>query len=128
MPVKERESEREMTEKVLHAMEKEYGFIPVISQVLAERPDLFLPAANMGRAATEGRGELDKKTRYLIAMAAAATTGSEHCIGVQMDHAVNAGATRDEVLEALYIASYMAMTRSQSYALRKFRERFQEPE
>lgn len=124
--VKEREDERKLTEKTLHAIEKEYGFIPVISQVLSERPDLFLPSSGVGRAATEGRGELDRKTRYLVAMASAAALGSEHCIGVQMDHAIKAGATRDEILEALYIASYMGLTRSQSYSLRKFREKFPE--
>lgn len=115
-----------MTDRILKAIEKEYGFVPLVNQVLAERPDLFIPAANMGRAATEGRGDLDRKTRFLVAMAAAAASGSEHCIRVQMEHAAEAGATRDEILESLYIASYMAMTRSQSYALRVFREKFGE--
>lgn len=120
----ERERERDMTEKILKAIEKEYGFVPLVNQVLSERPDLFIPAANMGRAATEGRGDLDRKVRFLVALSAAAATGSEHCTRVQMAHAIEAGATRDEVLETLYIASYMAMTGSQSHSFRIFKEKF----
>ena len=45
-------------------------------------------------------------------------------IDVQTKHAIAAGATGDEVLEAMLIGSYMAMTRSQSYALRKYAENF----
>ena len=43
-----------------------------------------------------------------------------------MKHAIAAGATKDEVLESMVIGSYMAMTRAQSYAFRKFKEVFDE--
>ena len=63
--------QREMTEKILAAIKKEYGSIPLINQVLSERPDLFIPVANLGRATLEGRGVMEKKTRFLCALAAA---------------------------------------------------------
>ena len=59
-------------------------------------------------------------------MAAASATGGEHCIGVQMKHAIAAGASKDEILEAMVIGSYMAMTRAQSYAFRKLKKVYDE--
>jgi len=117
--------EREIAEKILKAIEKQFGFIPVVNQVLSERPDLFIPTANFGKAVLEGKGDLDQKTRYLAAVSAAAALGGEHCVRVQMDHAVQAGATKDEILECLVIGSYMALTRSQSYSFREYAEMFQ---
>jgi len=117
--------ELELTEKILKAIEKQYGFIPLVNQVLSERPDIFVPSATMGKAILEGKGELDQKTRYLAAISAATAMGSPHCIKVQMQHAIQVGATRDEILESMLIGSYMAMTRSQSFALREYAEMFQ---
>jgi alkylhydroperoxidase/carboxymuconolactone decarboxylase family protein YurZ len=45
-----------------------------------------------------------------------------------MHHAAQAGATKDEILESIIIGSYMAMTRSQSYALREYAEMFKDKE
>lgn len=116
--------QREIADKILASIRREYGFVPVVNQVLSERPDLFVPLANTGRAVLAGDGALDQKTRYLCAVAAATSVGGEYCIGVQTRHAIDAGATRDEVLEAMVIGSYMAMTRSQSYAFRRYAEAF----
>jgi len=116
--------EREITEKILRAIEDQFGFIPLVNRVLSERPDMFIPSANLGRAILEGGGDLDKKTRYLAAVSAASALGGQHCVRVQMHHAAQAGATRDEILESILIGSYMALTRSQSYALREYAEMF----
>lgn len=120
--------EREIADKILKAIEKQFGFIPVVNQVLSERPDLFIPAANIGKAVLDGKGELDQKTRYLAAVSAAAALGGEHCVRVQMHHAAQAGATKDEILESIMIGSYIAMTRSQSYAFREYAEMFKNKE
>lgn len=93
--------QREIADKILASIEREYGFVPVVNQVLSTRPDLFIPAANLAKAVLEGDGDLDRKTRYLCAISAAASNGGEHCINVQVKHAIEAGATRDEVLEAM---------------------------
>ncbi|MBQ7621080.1 MAG: carboxymuconolactone decarboxylase family protein [Candidatus Methanomethylophilaceae archaeon] len=50
--------------------------------------------------------------------------GGAHCLRVQIDHAIKAGATEDEVLETIMIGSFMSMTRSQSYALRAFADAY----
>lgn len=120
-------TDREIADKILKAIEKEYGFVPVVNQILSERPDLFVPAANYGKAVLEGKEQkLERKTAYLCAVAAASAVCGGHCLGVQAKHAKAAGATKDEILEAMVIGSYMAMTRSQSYAFRKYKELFGE--
>lgn len=117
----------EITDRILESIKKEYGFIPLVNQVLSEKPDLFIPAANLGRAVMEGKDQkLERKTAYLCAISAATSIGGEHCINVQMKHAIAAGASKDEILESMMIGSYMAMTRSQSYAFRKYKEIFDE--
>jgi AhpD family alkylhydroperoxidase len=123
--MREDPKEREITNKILEATERQFGFIPVVNKVLAERPDMFIPTANLGKAVLEGKGELDPKTRYLAAISAATALGGQYCVKVQMQHAVQAGATRDEILESMMIGSYMAMTRAQSYAFREYAEMFQ---
>ncbi len=112
------------TEKRLAQIKELFGFIPVVNQVLAERPDLFLPNNDFSRSTIEGKGALDRKTRYLIALSAAAALSGEYCMHNQMLHAIESGATRDEVLETLQIASYMAMTKAQSYAFREFAQQY----
>ena len=112
---------------MLEKIEKRYGSVPLVNQVLSERSDLFIPSVKYGTAVMEGKSSFDDKFRYLLAVAAATALGSEHCVEVQLDHAVRAGATRDEVLETMVIASFMGMTRSQSVAFRKFRDKFGGP-
>ena len=55
-------------------------------------------------AAGAVHGALDPKTRELISLAVAATTRCETCIAVHAKGAVEAGATREELLEALGVA------------------------
>ena len=116
------EQDPEMIERrdaILDAVRREYGFVPVVNQVVSERPDVFVPLAGAARSILES-GDLDRKTRYLCAVSAATAIGGEYCVDVQMRHAKEAGATKGEVFEAIMIGSYMAMTRAQSYALRRF--------
>jgi len=47
---------------------------------------------------------LDAKTRELIAVAIAVTTRCDGCIGVHTERAIKAGATREEIAEALGVA------------------------
>ena len=117
----------EDAKKLLKIIEEQYGFVPLVNEVLSERPDLFIPAANFGKAALESDDQkLERKTAYLCAVSAATALGGEYCINVQTKHAIQAGAPKDEVLESMLIGSYMAMTRAQSYAFRKYKENFKD--
>lgn len=57
-----------------------------------------------GLPAMGSKGALDAKTRELIALAVAATTRCDSCIAIHVAEAVKAGATRQELVEALTVA------------------------
>lgn len=115
--------QQKAAEEVLGRIREEFGFVPVVNQVLSDRPDVFLPMSELGRAVLE-KGDIDLKHRRLCAISAAAALGGEYCLDVQTRHAIDAGATKDEIFEAMMIGSYMAMTRSESYAFRKLASNF----
>ncbi len=117
------EMEKE-AEKRLEKMEAMLGKVPVIHQILSDRPDLFVPSFDTSAAIFMGKGVLDIKTKRLISVAAAAMGGSPYCLRAQMEDAKLAGATEDEVLEALQISAYMGMTRVQSVSFRVFADVF----
>lgn len=118
---------QEITERILKAIEARYGFVPLVNQVMSEDPDLFIPTANLSKAILESETKnLDPKTTYLCAVAAASALGAEHCIRAQGTHAKAAGVTKEEMMEAMVIGSYMAMTRSQSYAFRVLQDLYKE--
>lgn len=53
------------------------------------------------------KGELDKKTKQLIAVAVAHVTQCPYCIRAHVPQAIKAGATKQEVMEAIWVASEM---------------------
>lgn len=61
----------------------------------------------MGMAEYDSKGALDAKTRELISLAVAVTTRCEGCIIAHTQAAVKAGATRQELQEALATAIAM---------------------
>jgi AhpD family alkylhydroperoxidase len=75
------------------------------------------PAAANGfygmREAMHGDGALDAKTRELIAVAVAVTKHCEPCIASHVAGAVKAGATAEELADALGVA--MAINAGSSY-------------
>ena len=58
-------------------------------------------------AANSKTGKLDEKTRQLISLAVAVTTRCDGCIVVHSDAALKAGATKEEIAEALGVAVAM---------------------
>lgn len=129
MSEKKKETPEEQTQRILSNMEKMFGFVPTIYDIMSERPDIFNPSAHLGNALMESRKlSLDKKTVYLCAVSAAASQSGDHCLRVQLKHALDEGASREEIMEAIMIGCYMAMTKAQSYALRIYREELGKPE
>lgn len=109
----------EKTEHILELIQRKYGFVPVVNQILSERPDMFIPVTEASKSILE-HGAMDRKSRMLCAVSASAALCGEYCLDVQIAHAQDAGADRDEILEAIMIGCQMNFTRSQSYALRRF--------
>ena len=71
----------------------------------------------LDRAAEQG-GHLDAKTRELIALAVAVTTRCDGCITVHTSNAIKAGATREEIAEALSVAIALNAGAALVYSMR----------
>ncbi|MDO5058147.1 MAG: carboxymuconolactone decarboxylase family protein [Lautropia sp.] len=69
-------------------------------------------------AANSQSGHLDAKTRELISLAVAVTTRCDGCITVHTADALKAGATREEIAEALGVAVAMNAGAAMVYSAR----------
>jgi len=78
----------------------------------------MLEAFRALNAAQPGPGKLDAKTRELISLAIAVTTRCEGCIGSHAAAAVKAGATAEEVSEALGVAIALNAGAAYVYSLK----------
>jgi len=58
--------------------------------------------------AVKTQGVLDAKTKELIALAAGCLMRCEHCVEAHATDALRAGATKEEIAEALMVASQIA--------------------
>jgi len=73
-------------------------------------------------------GAIPAKYKYLIAVALAVASHCEWCIGLNTMRALKAGATRQEILEACWVAVYMGagpnltFTQEVMQALEDFKE------
>ncbi len=116
----------ELVQRMLKSMERAYGFIPLVNQVLSERPEFFIPQVTLSKSIFNEPGALSEKERELIALGAASASSAEHCMMVHIKHAQRLGADRDQIMEAMMIGSMIAMNKAQSYAFRKFKEAFED--
>lgn len=67
--------------------------------------------------ATQGDGVLNAKTKELIALAIAVNVRCDGCIAFHVHDALKAGATREEIMEALGVAILMGGGPSMMYAV-----------
>ncbi|WP_461210994.1 carboxymuconolactone decarboxylase family protein [Desulfocurvus sp. DL9XJH121] len=75
------------------------------------RPEVGGPLGTLTEAVYAG-GALDTKTKRLMALAVALTHGCRGCILAQLEYALAAGASAQEVLEACSVAISMGGTMS----------------
>lgn len=80
--------------------------LEAIGELGKEAPALLHGYHALDGAAAKG-GALDAKTRELISLAVAVTTRCDGCIAVHSAAAKQAGASREEVAEALTVAVAM---------------------
>lgn len=74
-----------------------------IGEIATLNPDLMKGHDTLAASATAAKA-LDPKTRELIALAVAVTTRCDGCIAVHTQAARDAGASREELMEALTVA------------------------
>jgi AhpD family alkylhydroperoxidase len=86
-----------------------------LGSLRSSTPEVMKAFSDLGRAATAD-GALDKKTKELIALALSVAVRCDPCIGFHTQALVKLGATRQEVDEALGVATYMGGGPSLMYA------------
>ncbi|HIJ00492.1 MAG TPA: carboxymuconolactone decarboxylase family protein, partial [Candidatus Methanomethylophilaceae archaeon] len=61
--IEEKDFQDEDIEKALKAIERRYGFIPFINQVLSTRPDFFIPQIELSKAVFTNPGALSEREK-----------------------------------------------------------------
>jgi AhpD family alkylhydroperoxidase len=97
------------------------GTVPFILRVMARRPEFMIFSALKDFYALRPQS-LEPKVAELLAVAAAAASGADKCLKVHMAAASLAGASEDEILDAVFIAALIGQTRVLASALRTFQE------
>jgi AhpD family alkylhydroperoxidase len=88
-----------------------------LSQFMKLTPDSVRGYQTLS-AANAKDSKLGSKVRELISLAVAVTTHCDGCITVHTDNALKAGATREEIAEALGVAMAMNAGAALIYSLR----------
>jgi AhpD family alkylhydroperoxidase len=88
--------------------------IPEFAKLSPESVKGYLTLSNANAKDTH----LGEKTRQLISLAVAVTTRCDGCITIHTDAALKAGATREEIAEALGVAMAMNTGAAFVYSLR----------
>lgn len=94
------------------------GNIPVVAQILSRRPDAALAFLLKIEGIFGEASVLDKKTKELIAIAVAAALRCDYCMQAHVPAALTAGATTDEVMQAMLVAGAICETSSFAHSLR----------
>lgn len=79
------------------------SLMELVDDYAQENPDVMQGLMTINNAAAK-TGHLEPKMHGLIALAVAATTRCDGCISVHVKKAVEHGATREEIAEALGVA------------------------
>lgn len=77
------------------------------SQTLAAAQPGVMEAFERFHQAAVATGALDKKIKELIALAVSVTAGCDDCIAHHVNDAIKAGATREELVDALGVVVLM---------------------
>jgi alkylhydroperoxidase/carboxymuconolactone decarboxylase family protein YurZ len=84
----------EHVQRVLDRVRKVYGQVPLVSDVLSKRPDMFIPYSDLSSAVLFKPKFMDQKSMELAAIAAGSALGAEHCLMVHFKQAAKYGARR----------------------------------
>ncbi len=110
-----------LADDIFDDSEEMLGRVPFILDVMAQRPAFMIFSSLKDFYALRPKS-LDAKTAELLAVASAASAGADNCLKVHMDAAVHAGASKDEVLDAIFIAAIIGQSKVLASSLRAFRE------
>ena len=115
------ENKDSIQEDIFEDSEEMLGIVPFILRVMARRPEFMIFSALKDFHALRPKS-LDARTAELLAVAAAAGAGADKCLKVHMNAASRAGASEDEIMDAVLIAALIGQTKVLASALRTFQE------
>jgi len=110
-----------LAEDIFDDSEEMLGIVPFILNIMAKRP-AFLIFSSLKDFYALRPNSLDAKTAELLAVAAAASSGADKCLKVHMQAAERAGASKDEILDAIFIAAVIGQSKVLAASLRAYRE------
>jgi len=96
-----------LAEKIYENLNQALGFIPNTYKAMAHKPEFLRTLLNMDQAVF-AKGVLDEKTKQLIAIAVSAANGCQYCLSAHAALAQKKGASTEEIVEALSVASLMS--------------------
>ena len=115
------ENSESLQEDIYADSEQMLGTVPFILRVMARRPEFMIFSSLKDFCALRPKS-LDARTAELLAVAAAASAGADKCLKVHMAAAHRAGASEDEILDAIFIAAIIGQTKVLASALRAFQD------
>jgi 4-carboxymuconolactone decarboxylase len=93
-----------MPYKEFEVFTQKMGYVPRLLELIQETdPEMFETISNLDKVILKD-GALSEKHKRLIAMCLAAQQQCEKCVDVHARAALYHGATREEVMEALFVA------------------------
>lgn len=99
---KHREEHRDLEHpELIESMSSKLGFTPHILEILGELDSESVKKYNRCNKKLLSDGALPAKTKILAALAVVASKQCERCCMVQMQSALNNGATKDEIMELM---------------------------
>lgn len=110
-----------ISEDIFDDSEEMLGQVPFILNIMAKRPAFLIFSSLKDFYALRPKS-LDGKTAELLAVAAAASAGADNCLKVHMQAAQREGATKDEILDAIFIAAIIGQSKVLASSLRAYRE------
>ncbi|OGW42415.1 MAG: hypothetical protein A2010_14025 [Nitrospirae bacterium GWD2_57_9] len=112
----------ELAEELAELHAGRNGELGFLLKVMKERPRNFNPFLFKGMAIYQEPSALDRKTAELVAIGAAAALRCDHCLEAHMKRAMDEGASRDEVMDALLVAGAISESSTLSVAFRKYKQ------
>ncbi|UUX93031.1 carboxymuconolactone decarboxylase family protein [Methanoplanus endosymbiosus] len=114
-------SRDDISAEILEESKEFFGRVPFILDILKERPKSFV-FNTLGDFETLRPKSLDDATAELICVASATALGATACLKVHIGAALKAGATMDQVLDAIMIPAALGRTSILAPSLRVFKE------
>lgn len=114
--------DKKLTEELCNEIIGHRGSLGFLFNMLKDRPRTFNAYILKGESIYREPVAIDRKTAELAAVAAATALQCEHCLEAHINHAVNEGASKEEIMDVILVAGAIAESSLLSVAFRKFRQ------